>query len=425
MNAKVVLGAQWGDEGKGKIVDILSSECDVVARFQGGANAGHTVIVKDKKYILHLIPSGILHDKVDCVIGNGVVLDPAAFFEEIEFLREQSINPDGRIFILPNTQIIMPYHKLIDNLSENKDQKIGTTGRGIGPAYTDKSARLGIQAIDFFDTDILSFKITNNLKQKNILLKNYYNQDEINFETMLEEAISIGKKLRPYILTDSLYVNKTIRAGKKVLIEGAQGALLDIDHGNYPFVTSSNPTIGGALTGLGIPPKAIGETIAIVKAYATRVGEGPFPTEQKNEVGDKLRKIGSEFGATTGRPRRCGWLDLAALKYSTSINGYDSIAITKLDVLGEFSEIKICTDYKLNGKVIDYFPIDYKTLNQVEPVYTTFPGWTVNLQGASKYDKLPTEAKRYLNFIEDFLNVPIKIISIGSERSETIFVNDK
>lgn len=424
MNVKVVLGAQWGDEGKGKIVDILSSECDVVARFQGGANAGHTVIVKDKKYILHLIPSGILHDKVVCVIGNGVVLDPIAFFEELEFLSEQSINPDGRIFILPNTQIIMPYHKLIDNLSENKDQKIGTTGRGIGPAYADKSARLGIQAIDFFNNDILSFKITNNMKQKNILLKNYYKHDEINFETMLEEAISIGKKLLPYILTDSLYVNKAIRSGKKVLIEGAQGALLDIDHGNYPFVTSSNPTIGGALTGLGIPPKAIGETIGIVKAYATRVGEGPFPTEQKNKVGEELRKIGSEFGATTGRPRRCGWLDLVALRYSNSINGYDSLAITKLDVLGELSEIKICTDYKLKSRVINYFPIDYKTLDQVEPEYTTLPGWRSNLQGISKYDELPKEAKEYLDFIEKYLNVPIKIISIGSERSETIFVND-
>lgn len=425
MNAKVVLGAQWGDEGKGKIVDILSSECDMVARFQGGANAGHTVIVKDKKYILHLIPSGILHDKVDCVIGNGVVLDPVAFFEELEFLGKQSINPDGRIFILPNTQIIMPYHKLIDNLSENKDQKIGTTGRGIGPAYTDKSARLGIQAIDFFDKEILSLKIASNLKQKNILLEHYYEKDEIDFEKTIKEVFSIAERLQPYILRDSLYVSKAINAGKKVLIEGAQGALLDVDHGNYPFVTSSNPTIGGALTGLGISPKAIGETIAIVKAYATRVGEGPFPTEQKNEFGDELRKIGSEFGATTGRPRRCGWLDLVALKYSSSINGYDSLAITKLDVLGEFSEIKICTDYKLNDKVIDYFPINYKSLNEVEPVYTALPGWRVNIQGISKYEELPLEAKKYLSFIEEYLDVPIKIISTGSERSETIFVNDK
>jgi adenylosuccinate synthase len=424
MNVKVVLGAQWGDEGKGKIVDILSSDCDLVARFQGGANAGHTVIVKDTKYILHLIPSGILHDKVICVIGNGVVLDPSAFSEEIEFLNEHAINTDGRIFILPNTQIIMPYHKLIDNLSESKDQKIGTTGRGIGPAYTDKSARLGIQAIDFFDEEVLSFKIENNLKQKNILIKSYYDRDEIDFNLTIKEIFSVAERLKPYILKDSLYVNKTIRQGKKVLIEGAQGALLDIDHGNYPFVTSSNPTIGGALTGLGISPKSIGETIAIVKAYATRVGEGPFPTEQKNEISEQLRKAGSEFGATTGRPRRCGWLDLVALKYSHSINGYDSIAITKLDVLGEFSEIKICTDYKLNNKVIDYFPINYKLLNKVEPIYTTFPGWKSNIHGSSNYNELPIEAKKYLNFIEEFLGIPIKIISTGSERSETIFIND-
>jgi len=424
MNAIVVLGAQWGDEGKGKIVDILSCDCDVVARFQGGANAGHTVIVKDEKYILHLIPSGILHDKVTCVIGNGVVLDPIAFFEEIEFLNGLNIDTDGRIFILPNTQIIMPYHRLIDNLSEHKDQKIGTTGRGIGPAYTDKSARLGIQAIDFFDEEILRFKVANSIKQKNVLLKNYYEQESINFDSAICEAMDLAERIKPYVLKDSLFVNNAIAQGRRVLIEGAQGALLDVDHGNYPFVTSSNPTIGGALTGLGISPKAIGETIAIVKSYATRVGEGPFPTEQKNEIGEQLRKIGSEFGATTGRPRRCGWLDLVSLRYSTQINGYDSIAITKLDVLSEFSELKICTSYKLNGIVLDYFPIDYKTLEKVEPVYSVLPGWKLNVRGISNYDELPIEAKKYLSFIEEFLNVPIRIVSTGSERSETIFVND-
>ncbi|MBM4176159.1 MAG: adenylosuccinate synthase [Ignavibacteria bacterium] len=424
MNAIVVLGAQWGDEGKGKIVDILSCDCDVVARFQGGANAGHTVIVKDEKYILHLIPSGILHDKVTCVIGNGVVLDPIAFFEEIEFLNGLNIDTDGRIFILPNTQIIMPYHRLIDNLSEHKDQKIGTTGRGIGPAYTDKSARLGIQAIDFFDEEILRFKVANSIKQKNVLLKNYYEQESINFDSAICEAMDLAERIKPYVLKDSLFVNNAIAQGRRVLIEGAQGALLDVDHGNYPFVTSSNPTIGGALTGLGISPKAIGETIAIVKSYATRVGEGPFPTEQKNEIGEQLRKIGSEFGATTGRPRRCGWLDLISLRYSTQINGYDSIAITKLDVLSEFSELKICTSYKLNGIVLDYFPIDYKTLEKVEPVYSVLPGWKLNVRGISNYDELPIEAKKYLSFIEEFLNVPIRIVSTGSERSETIFVND-
>ncbi len=424
MNAKVVLGAQWGDEGKGKIVDILSSDCDLVARFQGGANAGHTVIVKEKKYILHLIPSGILHEKVICVIGNGVVLDPLALFEEIEFLNAHNIKTDGRIFILPNTQIIMPYHRLIDNLSENKDQKIGTTGRGIGPAYTDKSARLGIQAIDFFSEEILRFKVENSIKQKNILLEYYYEKESIDFGPAFGEAADIAERIKPYILRDSLFVNKAISEGKKVLIEGAQGALLDVDHGNYPFVTSSNPTIGGALTGLGIAPKAIGETIAIVKAYATRVGEGPFPTEQKNEIGEQLRKIGSEYGATTGRPRRCGWLDLVSLKYSTQINGYNSIAVTKLDVLSEFSELKICTSYTLNGKTLDYFPIDYKSLEKVEPVYTVLPGWNTEVMGISNYNELPLEAKKYLSFIEEYLNVPIRIISTGSERSETIFKHD-
>ncbi len=422
MTAKIIIGAQWGDEGKGKIVDLLSSDCDVVARYQGGANAGHTVIVGNKKFILHLIPTGILHEKVLCMIGNGVVLDPEAFFDEINFLNENGISAEGRILIYPNTHIIMPYHKILDRLSESKDQKIGTTGKGIGPAYTDKVSRIGIQAIDLLNEKILKQKIEFNLRLKNIILRNHYHADEISFDQIFEEVLEYSKKLLTYISKDSSILSDAILNGKRVLIEGAQGALLDVDHGTYPFVTSSNPTIGGALTGLAISPKMIGETIAVVKAYTTRVGEGPFPTEIRNEIGESLRKNGSEYGATTGRPRRCGWLDLNLLKYSNQINGFDSIAITKLDVLSSFDEIKVCTDYKIRNITLDYFPVDSETLSIVEPNYVTFGGWKTNITGINKYSDIPVEAKEYLKFIEDYLGIKIKIISTGSERSETILL---
>lgn len=422
MSAVVVIGSQWGDEGKGKIVDLLSENVDVVVRYQGGANAGHTIFVNGKKFVLHLIPSGIIRENILCVIGNGVVLDPEAFIEEINLLKQNNIDVENRIVIMPNTHIVFPYHKFLDFCNENSASPLGTTIKGIGPTYADKYARLGIRAIDLLNEDASQSIISKNLKMKNLLFEKYYFADEFEEEEVKKFLSESKKNLQTFIHSDPTLVSKLIREGKKVLLEGAQGALLDIDFGTYPFVTSSNPTIGGAITGSGISVKDISEIIGVAKAYCTRVGEGPFPTELKNEIGEILRRNGNEFGATTGRPRRCGWLDLPALKYSTQINGFDSIAITKLDVLSEFDEIKICTEYKLNNEPIDYFPIDATTLSKVEPVYKTFKGWKKSIQGIRNYNELPSEAKKYLEFIEDYLSTKIKIISTGFERNDTIII---
>lgn len=422
MSAIVVIGSQWGDEGKGKIVDLLSENVDVVVRYQGGANAGHTIFVNGKKFVLHLIPSGIIRENILCVIGNGVVLDPEAFIEEINLLKQNNIDVENRIVIMPNTHIVFPYHKFLDFCNENSASPLGTTIKGIGPTYADKYARLGIRAIDLLNEDASQSIISKNLEMKNLLFKMYYFADEFEEEEVKKFLSESKKNLQTFIHSDPTLVSKLIREGKKVLLEGAQGALLDIDFGTYPFVTSSNPTIGGAITGSGISVKDISEIIGVAKAYCTRVGEGPFPTELKNEIGEILRRNGNEFGATTGRPRRCGWLDLPALKYSTQINGFDSIAITKLDVLSEFDEIKICTKYKLNNEPIDYFPIDATTLSKVEPVYKTFKGWKKSIQGIRNYNELPLEAKKYLEFIEDYLSTKIKIISTGFERNDTIII---
>lgn len=422
MSAIVVIGSQWGDEGKGKIVDLLSENVDVVVRYQGGANAGHTIFVNGKKFVLHLIPSGIIRENILCVIGNGVVLDPEAFIEEINLLKQNNIDVENRIVIMPNTHIVFPYHKFLDFCNENSASPLGTTIKGIGPTYADKYARLGIRAIDLLNEDASQSIISKNLKMKNLLFEKYYFADEFEEEEVKKFLSESKKNLQTFIHSDPTLVSKLIREGKKVLLEGAQGALLDIDFGTYPFVTSSNPTIGGAITGSGISVKDISEIIGVAKAYCTRVGEGPFPTELKNEIGEILRRNGNEFGATTGRPRRCGWLDLPALKYSTQINGFDSIAITKLDVLSEFDEIKICTEYKLNNEPIDYFPIDATTLSKVEPVYKTFKGWKKSIQGIRNYNELPLEAKKYLEFIEDYLSTKIKIISTGFERNDTIII---
>lgn len=421
MSAIVVIGSQWGDEGKGKIVDLLSEGVDVVVRYQGGANAGHTIFVNGKKFVLHLIPSGIIRNNILCVIGNGVVLDPHSFLEEIQFLNQNGIDTTNRIKILPNTHIVLKSHKIFDSLSEEKN-KIGTTGKGIGPAYSDKYARLGIRAIDLFNDDYVQSVIEANTQIKNSIASGYFSKSSLDEKEILAELIQIRDKLKPFIIDDASYVAKLLSAGKKLLLEGAQGTLLDVDFGTYPYVTSSNPTIGGALTGSGITPKNISEIIGVAKAYCTRVGEGPFPTELKDKVGDELRKIGNEFGATTGRPRRCGWIDLVALKYSSLINGFDSLAITKLDVLSNFDEIKACTHYKLNDDIIDHFPIDAKTLMKVEPIYKTFKGWRSSIQGLKNLNDLPFEAVEYLKFIEEYLSVKIKIISTGFERNDTIIL---
>ncbi|HEX3074126.1 MAG TPA: adenylosuccinate synthase, partial [Ignavibacteriales bacterium] len=375
MSVSVLVGSQWGDEGKGKVVDILSEGYEIVARYQGGANAGHTVEIGDAKFVLHLIPSGILRDGVVCVIGNGVVIDPQALLDEIAFLEKHNIKIKGRLFISQNAHLIMPYHKLLDSISESGTNKIGTTGRGIGPCYIDKYARKGIRIVDLLNKEALEKKIRENLAEKNNLLKKVYEREELDVEAIINEYMEFDKAIDQYIKDIPTYLSSAIEEGKSVLLEGAQGALLDVDHGTYPYVTSSSPTSGGACTGTGIPPTKIDSVIGIVKAYTTRVGLGPFPTELLDDEGEKLRKIGAEYGATTGRPRRCGWFDAFLVKYSCMINGITDVAITKLDVLSHFPEIKVCTGYEVDGKLLKTFPSDIMHMEKAKPVYKTFKGW--------------------------------------------------
>jgi adenylosuccinate synthase len=424
MSVSVLVGSQWGDEGKGKIVDILSEKYKIVARYQGGANAGHTVQIGDKQYILHLIPSGILRDDVICVIGNGVVIDPKALLEEIDLLESHGIKISGRLFISHNAHLIMPYHKLLDVISESGANKIGTTGRGIGPCYIDKYARKGIKIVDLLNKEILEKKIRENLSEKNNLLRKVYEKDELDVEEIIKDYTEFDKRIDQYIKDVPLYLNTSIAEGKSVLLEGAQGALLDVDHGTYPFVTSSNPTSGGACTGTGIPPNRIDNVIGIVKAYTTRVGNGPFPTELHDEDGEKLRNIGAEYGATTGRPRRCGWFDAFLVKYSCMINGIDSAAITKLDVLGNFNKIKVCTGYMLEGKILKSFPADVSQFNYLTPVYETLPGWNTEISDIRDFNNLPDATKNYLNFISKACQIKINIISVGPKRDQTIFMDE-
>ncbi len=420
MSVKVIVGAQWGDEGKGKIVDLLSENVDIVARYQGGANAGHTVVVENKTYVLHLIPSGILHPDVVCVIGNGVVLDPQAFLDEVKLLESHGVNVRGRLFISHNAHLIMPYHKLIDSLKEQGASKIGTTGRGIGPAYIDKFARVGVKIVDLLHRDVLVKKIRSNIEDKNQLLSKIYNSSEMNVEEIVDTYLHFDELLDSFIKDTSLYLNQELKAGKKVLAEGAQGAMLDVDFGTYPYVTSSNPTSGGACTGLGIPPTAVDSIIGVAKAYTTRVGNGPFPTEQENEVGERLRKIGGEYGATTGRPRRCGWLDLFSLKYSAMINGIGEFALTKLDVLDGFDEIKVCVGYKYQGKSLKTFPLDLCTIEDIEPVYETLAGWKTRISDARKISQLPKNCRSYLDFIAKYLGTELSFVSVGAMRDQTV-----
>lgn len=422
MGVSILVGSQWGDEGKGKIVDILSSKYEIVARYQGGANAGHTIQIGDQQYILHLIPSGILREDVKCVIGNGVVIDPKALLEEIALLEEHGINIAGRLFISHNAHLIMPYHKLLDSLyeSESGAKKIGTTGRGIGPCYYDKYNRKGIRIVDLLNKDVLEAKIRENLIEKNNLLKKVFDHEELDVESIIKEYLEFDEKIDQYITDTASFLNEAIDQGKSVLLEGAQGALLDVDFGTYPFVTSSSPTAGGACTGTGIAPTKITSVIGIVKAYTTRVGNGPFPTELNGEVADKLRSIGAEYGATTGRPRRVGWFDAFLMNYSRMINGIERVAITKLDVLSEFEEIAVCTGYKLDGKELKYFPTDVQRLDKVEPIYEILPGWMTDISGIRYYDDLPQKAKDYLTFISEHCGFEISIISVGPKRVATI-----
>ncbi len=421
MSAAIVVGAQWGDEGKGKIVDLISEKVDVVARYQGGANAGHTIVINGKKTVLHLIPSGILQPDVQCVIGNGVVIDPVALLEEIHMLEENGITIAGRLFISHRAHLIMPYHKMLDVAREKQSTAaIGTTGRGIGPAYIDKANRVGIRIVDLLDRKLFSEKLRQNIEEKNVVLKKIYDSEELNPDEIEAEYLSFDVRIDPYITDTTLFLNQAIASGKTVLMEGAQGALLDLDHGTYPFVTSSNPTSGGACTGLGVPPTAISRIIGVVKAYCTRVGNGPFPTELLDATGEQLRAEGFEFGATTGRPRRCGWLDLVALKYSVMVNGITEIALTKMDVLNSFGEIGLCTGYVLNGKRLRTFPADCASLENLELEYETVPGWKTSLAGIRTFEELPEAAQQYIRRIEDFTGTKISIISLSPDREDTI-----
>jgi len=422
MPVKIIVGAQWGDEGKGKIVDLLSDSVDIVARYQGGANAGHTVVIGDKLFILHLIPSGIFHKHVKCVIGNGVVIDPIALINEIKQLQEMNIEISGRLYISHNAHLIMPYHKLLDEIRERTSEKIGTTGRGIGPAYIDKFMRVGIKIVDLLDRDTFVAKLKRNIEEKNLIFKKIYGDQELNIDKIVSEYEEFDKQIDEYVTDTSLLLNSEHKNGKRILAEGAQGALLDVDHGTYPFVTSSNPTSGGACTGLGLPPTAVTSILGVVKAYTTRVGNGPFPTELNDETGERLRKTGGEYGATTGRPRRCGWFDSVAVRYSTMINGITDIAVTKLDVLDNFEYIKICTGYKIDGKVLKTFPTDFRTLEKVIPIYETLHGWQTSTTDIKHFSDLPSEAKQYLKAIEILTDTKVKFISTGARRNQTICI---
>jgi len=421
MSTVVITGAQWGDEGKGKVIDFLASQSDVVVRGQGGNNAGHTVVVGDKKYALRLIPSGILNPNAINIIGNGVVLDPEGFLIEVEKLEKEGICTKN-IRISDRTHLIFPYHKGLDDLAERSrgDKQIGTTKNGIGPCYMDKVERSGIRICDLMDEEVFREKLSLQLKRKNNVIQKIYGGEPFDEGKMVETYLEYAEKLRPYVEDTTVRLYDAVKSGKKVLFEGAQGTLLDIDFGTYPFVTSSHPISGGFAVGTGIGPNMIEEVLGIAKAYTTRVGKGPFVTEQDNETGDIIRKAGNEFGTVTGRPRRCGWFDAVMVRYSARINGMTSIALMLLDVLTGIDELKICTGYEIRGEKVEHFPASLKDLADAEPVYETFEGWKEDITGAQSFDDLPENAKKYVNRIEELVDVPIKIVSIGPKRSQTI-----
>jgi adenylosuccinate synthase len=423
----VVVGLQWGDEGKGKIVDFLSEKADVVARYQGGHNAGHTVVINNEKFILHLIPSGILYKGKKCLIGNGVVIDPAALIEEINGLKARGVEISRNLFISKNAHVIMPYHMALDRESEKLrgDRSIGTTGRGIGPAYCDKIGRTGIRIADLLHPTVFKEKLKAHLFHINFLLENLYKAETFKTDDIYNEYMGYAEKLSSYIADTDIIINRTIAAKGNVLFEGAQGTMLDIDHGTYPFVTSSNAIAGGACTGLGVGPTKISKVLGVVKAYTTRVGSGPFPTEIKDALGDTLREKGGEYGATTGRPRRCGWLDMVILRHSVRINGLTGIAVTKLDILDGLDVIKICTAYRHKGKIYEEFPKEIPVFEECEPVYEEVKGWDTSTLGIRDFTKLPGAAKAYIKTIEKMLGVKVHIISTGQRRDERILLKEQ
>ncbi len=418
----VVVGLQYGDEGKGKITDVLSSKSDYVVRFQGGDNAGHTVYVGEDKFVLHLLPSGVLQCKGKCIIANGVVVNPKNFLKETSQLEARGYSTD-HIFISRRAHVIMPYHILLDTYREEEagNESIGTTKKGIGPCYEDKIARMGIRMVDLLNPEVLREKINLNLKLKNSLFEKYYGKPKLDADEVYEEFISLGQALVHRIVDTERELNEAIHSGKTVLFEGAQALMLDIDFGTYPFVTSSSPSTGGVCTGAGVPPTSLQHLIGVAKAYTTRVGNGPFPTELDNELGEKIRKIGHEFGATTGRPRRTGWLDLVSLKHACMINGINNLVITKLDVLSGIGEIKIATHYLTEDcKKIDYFTSSTTKLYKYTPIYETLEGWDEDIAQIKSYDELPSAAKKYLEFIEKYLGIAVYLVSVGPERSQNI-----
>ncbi|MCT4618071.1 MAG: adenylosuccinate synthase [Marinisporobacter sp.] len=421
MSTVVVVGAQWGDEGKGKVIDYLAGESEVVVRAQGGNNAGHTVVVGDQKYALRLIPSGILYPETINIIGNGVVFDPEGFLKEIEQLEAKGVNTDN-IKISDRTHVIFPYHKIIDTLAEEArgGEKIGTTKNGIGPCYMDKVERSGIRICDLMDKEVFVEKVSQQIERKNTIIEKVYGGEKLDAKPIIDQYLGYAEKIRKYVTDTTVVLYDAIEDGKKVLFEGAQGALLDIDLGTYPYVTSSHPTSGGFPVGAGVGPNMIEEVVGVVKAYTTRVGKGPFVTEQDNEIGDKIRVAGNEFGTVTGRPRRCGWFDGVMVKYASRINGVTAISIMLLDVLTGLEELKICTGYKLGDKVINHFPASLKTLGECEAIYETLPGWTEDITGCTTYEELPENARKYLERIEELVGAKVKIVSVGPKRSQTI-----
>ncbi|ALB43824.1 adenylosuccinate synthase [Clostridium beijerinckii] len=427
MSAFIVLGAQWGDEGKGKMTDYLAEEANVVVRFQGGNNAGHTVVVGDKEYKLRLIPSGILYEDKLNVIGNGVVVDPKALFEEIEYLEGVGvkISPE-KLIVSDRAQLIMPYHKVLDKLKEKARGKndIGTTGRGIGPCYTDKFERCGIRVCDLLHEDVFIEKLRENVEMKNAYITKVLGGEALNFDDILDEYLGFAKKLRPFVQDTSVKVYDAIKADKTVLFEGAQGMLLDIDYGTYPYVTSSNTTAGGVSSGSGIGPNMITNAVGITKAYTTRVGKGPFPTELLGETGDWIREKGHEYGVNTGRSRRCGWLDLVIIKTAVRVSGLTSLAVTKIDTLAGLEKIKVCVGYKFNDTVIDYFPASLEDLAECEPIYEEFDGWDDSVADVRSYDELPENVKKYLARISEFTGTRISIVGVGPKRDQTMRIDN-
>ncbi|MBX3283653.1 MAG: adenylosuccinate synthase [Acidobacteria bacterium] len=425
----VIIGAQWGDEGKGKVVDLLADRFDVVSRYQGGHNAGHSVYVGDQAFVLRLLPSGIIHNDKVCVLGNGMVIDPKAFFEEVDQISAKgiSITPE-RLKVSSRAHLIMPYHRALDHTSEERlgNEKIGTTLRGIGPAYEDKVGRRGIRVADALSPELLRLRIERNLEEANRIIV-LFGQQPLRADEIYDEISPLVERLRPFVTETSHFLADARREKKKILLEGAQATLLDVDHGTYPYVTSSNPTAGGASVGAGIPPHHITGVLGIVRTYATRVGEGPFPTEMlddEDDIAHLIRERGNEYGSVTRRPRRCGWFDAVATKYAAELNGFDSVALTKLDVLDALDEIKVCTGYEIDGERIDTFPAVSHDLRNIKPIYETLPGWKSDTLGVTKIDDLPENARRYVEFLSNFIGVEIGLISTGPERDQTIILRD-